>query len=55
MKVLFAVFLAVVVAAIGGWIANIVKLFGYPTLDGEAILRIIGVFAAPLGAILGYM
>ena len=42
--------------AVGGWIANIVKLVGM--LDGPVttffIGRVVGVFAAPLGAVLGY-
>lgn len=51
--------LGVMIAAIGGWIANLVKLVGLfgETLEAnaiEAIIRGIGVFAAPLGAILGY-
>lgn len=49
-------FLAIVIAGAGGWIANLVKLLG---MGGDSIttlfiLRLIGVFAAPLGAILGY-
>jgi len=43
-------------AGIGGWIANIVKLVDM--LDGDVtamfIARIVGIFAAPLGAVLGY-
>jgi hypothetical protein len=43
-------------AAIGGWIANIVKFVGM--MDGGVttmfIARIVGVVAAPLGAVLGY-
>lgn len=43
-------------AAIGGWIANIVKLIGM--LDGGVtamfIARIVGALLAPLGAVLGY-
>jgi len=42
--------------AIGGWVANIVKLIGM--IDGDVtamfIGRIVGVFAAPVGAVLGY-
>lgn len=41
---------------IGGWVANIVKLIGI--LDGGLtamfVARIVGVFAAPLGAVLGF-
>ena len=44
------------VVGIGGYIANIVKLIGM--LGGEInamlIARGVGVFAAPLGAILGF-
>lgn len=45
-----------VLLGIGGWIANVVKLIGM--LDGSVtamfIARVVGVFAAPLGAILGF-
>jgi len=44
-------------AAIGGWVANIVKIFwsaGEP-LTAIFIIRCVGVFAAPIGAILGYL
>lgn len=42
---------------IGGWIANIVKIFASVNDDitGMFILRIVGVFAAPVGAVLGYL
>lgn len=47
---------AFLILGVGGWIANIVKLIGM--FDGEItamlIARIIGVFAAPFGAILGF-
>lgn len=47
----------VLLAAIGGWVANIVKLIGM--LDGSItamlVVRIVGIFAAPLGAIVGYV
>jgi len=45
-----------VLLAAGGWVANIVKLVGM--LGGEVntwfIARAVGIFAAPLGAILGF-
>lgn len=51
------VVIAVVIAGAYGWIENIIKLVHM--LDGPAtamfIARIIGVFAAPLGSILGFM
>lgn len=51
------VWITVVVGGIIGWVLNIIKLVGM--LDGPVtamfIARCIGVFAAPLGAILGYL
>ena len=43
--------------AIGGWIANIVKMFAIlnEPMTGMFILRIVGIFAAPVGAVLGYL
>ena len=48
--------LALWLGAIGGWIANIVKLIGM--VDGSVttmfVLRVVGIFAAPFGSVLGY-
>jgi hypothetical protein len=56
MNKLLGVWGVVVVVGIGGWIANVVKLIGM--LGGEItamfVARCVGVFAAPLGAILGF-
>ena len=43
-----------VVAAIG-WIANIVKLVGIADepISGMFIIRVVGIFVAPLGVVLG--
>ena len=40
----------------GGWIANVVKLIGMINQDISTlfILRIVGIFLAPFGCILGY-
>lgn len=47
---------AFVLLGIGGWIANVVKLIGM--LDGAVtemfVARVVGVFVAPLGSILGF-
>jgi hypothetical protein len=47
---------AIGIAVAGGWVANIVKLIGL--LDGNIttmfVARAVGIFAAPLGGILGY-
>ena len=49
-------FILFVLAAIFGWFANIYKFFGM--LGGEVtalfVARIVGIFAAPLGVVLGY-
>lgn len=56
MNVLSLAIVALWIASIGGWVANIVKLIGM--LDNPVttwfIARAIGIFAAPLGSILGY-
>ncbi len=47
----------VVVLGIGGWIGNIVKIFGAmgDTVTGLFIARCVGAFIAPIGAVLGYV
>ena len=49
--------IALVVASIGGWIANVVKIvasIGDP-LSAFFIARCVGVFFPPLGAVLGFL
>ena len=40
-----------------GWVWNIVRLVGYigDPLSVEAAIRIVGIFVAPLGAVLGFI
>lgn len=49
----------VVLGALGGWIANIVKLIHLVGLEqlvtGMGIARVVGVFVAPLGSVLGFL
>ena len=47
----------IILAGIGGWIANVVKLVGLLGGDITAmfVARVVGVFAAPLGAVLGFV
>jgi uncharacterized membrane protein len=47
--------LLLITAAIIGWISNIVALFSLDTFGGEMVLRVVGIFLAPLGAILGFL
>lgn len=48
---------AIAVIGGGGWIANIVKLVGsdFDPITGLLIARVVGIFLAPLGAVLGYV
>ena len=47
----------IILLGVGGWIANIVKLIGAVSdpITGFFIARAIGIFFAPLGAVLGYL
>ena len=58
LKAVFGIGMVIlIIAAIGEWIANIVKmvaLFGDP-IGAWLIGRTIGIFVAPIGAILGYL
>lgn len=50
--VLFFVILAI--AFFAGWVMNIIELCNATGFTGMVVVRIIGVFMAPLGAVLGY-
>ena len=45
-----------VLALVGGWVANIYKVCAadWAHLSGLLIMRVIGVFLAPVGAVLGF-
>lgn len=51
------IFVIIIFAGIGGWIGNIVKLTSasFDPLTGLVVLRAIGVFIAPLGAVMGFI
>ena len=50
-------YLAFIVVIIGGWIMNLVEIVNYDfaSITGMIILRIAGIFIAPLGAVLGWI
>lgn len=55
-----AVWIAVAIALVLGWVLNIVTLFGMastPVTDVTLmfILRVVGIFVPPLGGVLGYL
>lgn len=45
------------IASIGGWVANIVKIFSmsFDPLTAIAVMRVVGIFVPPLGSVLGYL
>lgn len=51
--------LVVVLVLVGGagWIWNIVKIVGsdFGAITGMLVMRVIGVFVAPLGCVLGFL
>lgn len=55
--VLVLFFIAIWILGIIGWILNIVHIFSKTPIvfDGETIIQIIGIFIAPLGAVLGWI
>ena len=50
--------LVIWILAVVGWVMNIVKLIGFTGTIAAfgviEILRVVGIFVAPLGAVLGY-
>ena len=51
------VFLIIALVGAWGWISNIIKLasMDFGGVTGMLVLRAIGVFVAPLGAVLGFL
>jgi hypothetical protein len=49
-------YLAIIVFCVGGWILNVVHIVKLPTIvfTGEVIVRVVGIFLPPLGAIMGW-
>lgn len=50
-------YLAIIIALVYGWVMNIVAIAGsnFSDLTGILILRIVGIFVAPLGTVMGYI
>ena len=51
------IWLAILCAAAYGWVMNIVQLYhsSFSEITGQLILRVIGIFVAPLGSVMGYL
>jgi len=47
----------VIFLAVGGWVMNIIKIFRLVPgeITTEFVLRVVGILAAPFGAIMGYL
>lgn len=51
------IFVGIMVAGFIGWVMNIIKIFGAGPISewtATVLVRVIGVFVAPIGAILGW-
>lgn len=55
--IIIFVWLVLAIVSIVGWVSNIVKLYdlGLDPLTGEIVLRVAGIFVAPLGVVMGYL
>lgn len=52
----YLLFIAFVLTMFGAWCVNIYKLVTGPfDITGEFVLRIIGIFVAPFGSVMGFM
>lgn len=55
---LIKLFLSVLlIAGMGGWIANIVKLAGmhFEPITTILVIRVVGIFVPPVGAVMGFL
>jgi hypothetical protein len=50
-------YLALIIGIVYGWISNIVIIAGsnFSEITGLLVLRVVGIFVAPLGVVLGYV
>jgi hypothetical protein len=57
MELLSVGIFVLIVAGVGGWIANVVKLVGmdFGAVTGMLVVRAIGIVIAPLGAVMGFV
>jgi hypothetical protein len=54
---IYIFFAPLFIGAFYGWVLNIIDIFNssFSEITGILVLRVIGVFIAPLGAVLGYL
>lgn len=55
--IMILLYIALIIALCYGWIMNIVAIAhsNFSDLTGLLILRVVGIFVAPLGTVLGYI
>ncbi len=53
----FVVILGIIIAGVYGWVMNLVMIMhsDFSHITGLLVIRIIGIFMAPIGAVLGYI
>lgn len=51
---LICIYVSIALLGFSGWVMNIVSLIDSNGLGGLEAARIVGIFVAPLGAVLGY-
>ena len=53
----FGLIVSVAVGGAAGWAMNIIKIAGsdFSHINGELVIRVIGIPMAPLGAVMGYV
>jgi hypothetical protein len=54
---LYVTYAVVALAALAGWVMNIITIAhsSFDVLTGMLVLRIVGIFVGPIGAILGWL
>lgn len=55
MKAFFTTYWIVVILVLIGWILNLAQIVKMSALTGLMVVKIIGVFIAPLGALMGWI
>lgn len=50
------IYVGVVITALCGWVMNIITIAhsNFNDITGMLVLRVVGIFVAPLGAVLGF-
>lgn len=55
MKAFFTTYWIVIILGFIGWVLNIAQIIGMSSVSGLMIVKIIGAFLAPVGAVMGWI